>query len=79
MATMSREFVFCVLAANLVAWPAAWLVMHRWLEGFAYRASLSPLSFVFSGVIVLVVALATVSGLSIRTASANPVASLRYE
>jgi len=78
-ATMSREFVVSVLIANLVAWPAAWLIMRRWLESFAYRAPLSPLSFVFSGVLVLAFALATVSGLSIRAASANPVEALRYE
>ena len=34
---LSAEFVVLVLVANLVAWPAAWLIMGRWLESFAYR------------------------------------------
>jgi len=78
-AVMSREFVLCVLAANLIAWPAAWYFMHRWLEGFAYRAALSPWSFAISGLIALSIALVTVAGISAKAATANPVVSLKYE
>jgi putative ABC transport system permease protein len=78
-AMMSREFAIWVLAANLVAWPAAWFFMGRWLQGFAYRAELSVWSFVLSGAIALAVALATVGSLSVRAASANPTDALRYE
>jgi putative ABC transport system permease protein len=76
---MSREFAKWVLAANLVAWPAAWYFMGRWLQGFAYRAELSPWTFVLSGAIALAIALMTVASLSLRTASANPAEALRYE
>ncbi|MBN1940005.1 MAG: ABC transporter permease [Candidatus Aminicenantes bacterium] len=78
-AVISREFILCVLAANLIAWPAAWYFMSRWLQGFAYRAALNPWSFILSGLVSLAIALATVAGLSIRAASANPVRALRYE
>ncbi len=78
-AMMSREFIAWVLAANLVAWPAAWFFMSRWLQGFAYRSELSPWSFLVSGAIALTIALATVSALSVRAASANPADTLRYE
>jgi putative ABC transport system permease protein len=78
-AIMSREFAVLVLAANLVAWPAAWFFMGRWLRGFAYRAELSPWSFVLSGAAALAVALLTVGALSVRAASANPADALRYE
>ncbi len=76
---MSREFARWVLAANLIAWPAAWYFMDRWLQGFAYRATLSPWSFVVSGSIALAIALATVVSLSARAAVANPADALRYE
>jgi putative ABC transport system permease protein len=76
---MSREFAVWVLAANLLAWPAAWFFMGRWLRGFAYRAELSVWSFVASGAIALAVALLTVGALSVRAASANPADALRYE
>jgi ABC-type antimicrobial peptide transport system permease subunit len=78
-AMMSREFAKWVLAANLVAWPLAWFFMGRWLQGFAYRAALSPWSFVVSGAIALAIALVTVVSLSIRAAAANPADALRYE
>jgi predicted permease len=78
-AMMSREFAKWVLAANLIAWPAAWYFMSRWLEGFAYRAALSPWSFVAAGAIALAVALVTVVSLAARAAVANPVEALRYE
>lgn len=78
-ATVSREFIFSVLAADLIAWPAAWYFMSRWLRGFAYRAALGPWPFVLSGLAALGIALATVAGLSIRAASADPVIALKYE
>jgi putative ABC transport system permease protein len=76
---VSREFAVWVLAANLVAWPAAWIFMRGWLKGFAYRAALSPWSFLVSGAIALAVALATVGSLAARAAAANPADALRYE
>jgi putative ABC transport system permease protein len=76
---MSSEFTRWVLAANIVAWPAAWFFMGRWLEGFAYRAELSPWPFVISGTLALGIALVTVVSLSVRAASANPADALRYE
>jgi putative ABC transport system permease protein len=53
--------------------------MERWLDGFAYRIEIGPAVFLFTGVLVLLVVLATVSYQSIRAALADPVKSLRYE
>ncbi len=76
---MSREFARWVLAANLLAWPATWFFMGRWLRGFAYRAEMSLWPFVASGAVALGVALMTVVSLSVRAASANPAGALRDE
>jgi len=76
---LSSEFMKVVLAANIVAWPIAWYVMHTWLENFAYRVSIPWWVFVAAGGIGFLVAIATVSAQTIRAASANPVKSLRYE
>ena len=76
---LSKRFVRWVLAANLAAWPLAWFAMNRWLEGFAYRDSINPLFFPLAGLTALVVALATVSYHSVKTAFADPAESLRYE
>ncbi|HXB52648.1 MAG TPA: ABC transporter permease [Rhizomicrobium sp.] len=73
------QFSIPVLIANLIAWPIAWYYLHGWLEGFAYRISLSPLYFLLIGVAALVIAWATVLTHALRVASANPINALRYE
>jgi putative ABC transport system permease protein len=74
-----RQFSVPVLIANVIAWPVAWYWLHGWLEGFAYRITLSPLYFLGSGAVALVIAWATVFVHASRVASANPIHALRYE
>jgi putative ABC transport system permease protein len=74
-----REFIKWVVLSNLIAWPAAYYMMHLWLREFAYKVSVGPLVFGLSAALTLVVALATVSYHSLRAALAHPVDSLRYE
>jgi putative ABC transport system permease protein len=73
------QFAQPVLWANLIAWPAAYLIMRRWLEGFAYHVDLSPLVFVAASALALIIALATVSGHALLVARTKPVEALRYE
>jgi putative ABC transport system permease protein len=53
--------------------------MHKWLQGFAYRISISWWMFALAGFIAAIIALATISFQAIRAAIANPVKSLRTE
>ncbi len=76
---MSKEFTRWVLLANLIAWPAAYLVMNRWLQDFAYHTTPGVTVFVTAAVLTLVIAWLTVGYQSIKAALANPVESLRYE
>jgi putative ABC transport system permease protein len=73
------QFSIPVLIANVIAWPIAYYYLHGWLEGYAYRISLSPLYFVGAGVAALVIAWATVFVHASRVAKANPIHALRYE
>ena len=68
-----------VIIAFVPAAIVAWYISDTWLQGFAYRVEVSPLVFVLSGVIAIVIAWLTVSYQSIKAAYANPVESLRYE
>jgi putative ABC transport system permease protein len=68
-----------VLLAILIASPLAWLVMRKWLQGFAYRIDISGWIFFVAGMIALFIAVLTVSVQTIRAASANPVKSLKAE
>jgi putative ABC transport system permease protein len=76
---MSKDFTKWVLLANIVAWPMAYLAMHKWLQDFAYRIELSWWMFVFAGVLAFIIALLTVSFQVLRAARKNPVESLQYE
>ena len=76
---LSREFTKLVLIANLLAWPAAYYLMTRWLQSFAYAAPISPTLFITGGLLTLVIAWLTVALHAVRAARMNPVESLRYE
>jgi putative ABC transport system permease protein len=75
----SRELTQWALVANVIAWPVAYYLMSRWLQGFAYRISIGIGPFLLSGAIALILALLTVGWQSVRVGLANPVDSLRYE
>jgi len=77
--TLSRGFVKLVVLAFLIATPFAWWALHKWLNDFAFRTSMSWWVFALSGAGMLLVALATLSFQTIRAAMANPVNSLRDE
>ncbi len=76
---LSKEFAKWVLVANLIAWPAAYFLMNKWLLNFAYRIDISPWMFIIAGITALAIAMITTSFHAIRAATANPVESLRYE
>ena len=76
---MTRDFALLVLVGFALAVPAAYVLMGRWLEGFAERAPMRPGVFLASGALVLVVALATVGCHALRAATVNPADVLRDE
>ena len=76
---LSKEYMILVVVANLIAWPAAYYIMNKWLENFAYKTNVGVGVFLTAGLLVLVIALLTVSFQAIKVATANPVKSLRYE
>jgi len=65
--------------ANLIAWPAAYFAMSRWLNGFAYRIAPPLWTFLVSAAIVMAAALATAALRAGRAASLDPVRALRCE
>lgn len=76
---LSRDFTKWVLLSNIIAWPAAYFVMRKILDKYAYRTHIGLEIFVLSGLAALLIALLTVSYQAIKAARANPANSLRYE
>lgn len=76
---LSKEFLYLVAIAFLIAIPTAWWGMHRWLENFSYRVVVSIWVFFAVGLLMLVIALLTVSMNATKAALTNPVKTLRSE
>ena len=76
---LSRDFLLLVLMALVLAIPGAWMAAHQWLENYPYRIRLDWALFALPCVLVVVIALATVSSQALRAATANPVRSLRAD
>jgi len=84
---LNKDFLILVLISNLVSWPVSYYLMDKWIEGFAYRMDfgLSPfvmataIPFIFSLCFTLIIALVTITSLSIKAARTNPVDTLSRE
>jgi len=76
---LSREYLLLVAIGNLIAWPAAFVMMRTWLDNFAYRTSIGLWIFLAAGILSIAVSLLTVSTQSVRAARTDPIRSIRYE
>ena len=74
-----KSFAQWVILANIIAWPLAYYYISKWLENFAYRATIGIDTFLLSALLVLVIAVITVSFKVIRVSLSNPVESLKQE
>jgi putative ABC transport system permease protein len=76
---LSGYFVKLIILSNCVALPVAYFVFNSWLQGFAYRIHIGVLTLMMSGIIVLVIAMATISFQVIKVSLINPVDVIKYE
>jgi putative ABC transport system permease protein len=53
--------------------------LKEWLQGYAFQTDITIWMFVLPAMIIMVVAMITISIQTIKAASANPVKSLRTE
>lgn len=79
VALLSANFLKPVVIAMLIAFPVAWYIMNTWLQDFAYRINIDWWVFALTGLLIICIALLTVSYQSIKAAFSNPVKSLRTE
>ena len=75
----AKDFMTLVLAAFLLAAPAAWYFMDQWLAGFAYKVEMPAWYFIIGIGISGVITFATIAYQSLGAALSNPVNALRDE
>ncbi len=76
---LTKDYAKLVIAAFVIAAPVAWILMNNWLENFAYRIDIGPGLLIVAGLLAAIIAILTISYLSIKAALANPVNSLRSQ
>ncbi|HWB27003.1 MAG TPA: FtsX-like permease family protein [Chitinophagaceae bacterium] len=78
-ALLSKDFLLLVVVAFIIATPVAWYFLNQWLDNFVYRVTIVWWIFPVAGIVVLLIALITISFQTIKASLANPVKSLRTE
>ena len=73
------DFSKPVLVANLLAWPAAYMLMRDWLNDYPYRIDMGSIPFAVAGIGAIAIAWITVASHAARAAQSNPIHALRYE
>ncbi|MEM9673489.1 MAG: ABC transporter permease [Bacteroidota bacterium] len=76
---LSKEILWLILIANIIAWPIAWYFMRKWLSSFAYHIEISLLTFVLAGILALIITIITISSQTIKAALTNPATILRND
>lgn len=76
---LNLSFIKWIVAAFLIASPVALYIMNSWLQNFAYKIKIEWWMFVSAGLVTMGLALLTISWISFKAASADPVKSLKYE
>ena len=76
---ISSDFMKLLVLANLIAWPVAFFYLKDWLSNFNYQIPLSWTFFIFSGLLVMIIAFVTVGVKVVKGARSNPIDALRYE
>ncbi|MFH1197882.1 MAG: FtsX-like permease family protein, partial [bacterium] len=76
---LTKEFLKWIVISMMIAWPAAYFAMSKFLDSYAYKIDLSWDIFLLSGAISILISLITVSYQTIKAANSNPINPLRYE
>ncbi|MFC1724187.1 FtsX-like permease family protein [candidate division KSB1 bacterium] len=74
-----KEYLKLTIYAFVVAVPAAYFLMERWLINFAYRVNIGIHTILLTIFLTASVTVLTVFYRSFKAAKANPVDSLKYE
>ena len=76
---LMKDFMLLLIAANVIALPAAYYLMDRWLKNFAFRIGANWIVYILAGGLVFLIAMSTVAYQSFKASRANPIDALRYE
>jgi putative ABC transport system permease protein len=76
---LGKQLVVWVAIAVAIAIPVTWYISTLWLQNFATRVSFTWWIVLLGGLIILLSAMITTAGITLRASARNPVDTLRYE
>jgi len=76
---LSKEFLYLLLFANVIAWPVVYHALAHWLQSFPYRIELHIGLFLLGGISAFCMAFMVVAYQAVKAAHTNPVDTLRSE
>jgi putative ABC transport system permease protein len=76
---ISKDYLIPILISSLISVPIAWLFINKWLQNFSYKSQVQWSVFIFSPIIILVIALVVINMKAVFASRKNPVESIRYE
>ena len=79
IALFMKEFLWVILIGGLAAFPLAYIIMHNWLQGYAYRINITIQPFIISIICLGFITALLICMQTIKAAITNPVKSLRTE
>ena len=74
---LSARYVKLIILGCALAFPFAYYLTSKWLDGFAYRIDITWWMIILPGIVVFVTTLFTIAAQSLRAALSNPASSLR--
>lgn len=75
----NRSYLKLVSVCSIIAAPFAWYVVSEWLKNFANRIAVSPWVFLLVFLVMVLITLATITLQNYRTATRNPIDSIKSE
>ncbi len=76
---LSKEYVTLILISFIISLPLSNYLLQKWLQNFAYRTDISIYNYFIGTLITLFIALLTVIAQGFKSASANPIKSIKTE
>lgn len=76
---LSRDFIRLIFLSIIISIPMAWYAVNEFLKNYEYRIAPSVWMFVVPSLLLLLIALVTISFQTMKAANANPVDALKHE
>ncbi len=76
---LSKNFLFLILLANMIALPLAWWAMQNWLQSFTYHTDITVSLWLTALLISLAIGVVSLIYQVFKSAMENPIKALRRE